>query len=194
VEHRWRCSGERRVERQRAARPRVPINCARRQTVSRSQNGGAGPFLVYGPAPLRVPARHVSGARWGLPGLRCTRAPGRRYPAVIGPTWTVAAGQTTTAPPARHSTRVGSALGPTVELSPVGAVPCRGGDTPPGSPLRFAARSVQAGDILVWPVILRHLGRGHGRFAGSPATWRLLSPRGWGVHPRRSARPPALWS
>jgi hypothetical protein len=77
---------------------------------------------------------------------------------------------------------------------PVGAVPCRGGDTPPGSPLRFAARSVQAGDILVWPVILRHLGRGHGRFAGSPATWRLLSPRGWGVHPRRSARPPALWS
>jgi len=31
-------------------------------------------------------------------------------------------------------------------------------------------------------------------FAGSPATWRLLSLRGWGGNPRTVARPPALLS
>jgi len=158
VEHRWRCSGERRVERQRAARPRVPINCARRQTVSRSQNGGAGPFLVNGPAPLRVPARHVSGARWGLPacGARGHRAGGIRR------SWDQRGRWRPVRQRRRH--RRGTPLGweaHWVQLwscPPVGAVPCRGGDTPP----RFAAQIRRS----------ERAGGGYFGVAGDPSTSR----------------------
>ena len=64
-------------------------------------NCGAGPFLSNDPAPLRVPARHASGAGRGISrGLRCTglshQGTGRWDPAVIRPTLTVTVGQATT--------------------------------------------------------------------------------------------------
>jgi hypothetical protein len=60
---------------------------------------GRGRYLVNGPAPIAgacaVRVRRRSG---DLPGLRCTRAPGRWDPAVIGPTLTAAAGQANDGP------------------------------------------------------------------------------------------------
>jgi hypothetical protein len=46
-----------------------------------------------------------------------------------------------------------------------------------------------AGGRAWWPVILRHLGRGHGRSPDHRPHWRLLSPRGWGeTHESRRDR------
>ena len=75
-------------------------------------------------------------------------------------------------------------MGPGCEVVPQWALcPCRGCGLPPASPLE--ARK----GILVWPVTLRHLGSGARTFTGSPATWRLLSPRGWGeAHESRRDR------
>ena len=107
--------------------------------------------------------------------LRCTRpAPdggspghavhdgtctGRRDPAVIGPTLTVAVGQATTVPPARHSTGWGAMWVQAVKLCSVRrAVPSCG--APTGG---TRAEQHRRWESLVWPAILRHLGRGHGR-------------------------------
>jgi hypothetical protein len=71
---------------------------------------GAGPFLSNGPAPFAGACAARFRRRTGI-SRACgalviqTRATGRRDPAVIGPTLTVAVGQATTVPPARHSTQ-----------------------------------------------------------------------------------------
>ena len=69
------------------------------EVLARSEMVGRGRYLVNGPAPIAgacaVRVRRRSG---DLPGLRCTRAPGRWDPAVIGPTLTAAAGQANDGP------------------------------------------------------------------------------------------------
>ena len=73
---------------------------ARSRMVGRGRSSQTAPPQIAGAYAVRVRRRAGN-----LPGLRCARAPGRWDPAVIGPTLTVAAGQTTTAPPgaALHS-------------------------------------------------------------------------------------------
>ncbi len=179
------------------------------------RNGGAadrngGPELRGGTVPLERP-RPIAGAcaarvrrRTGdLPACGALddshQAPGggiRR----IGPPSRWRVGQATTVPPARHSTRVGSGWVQAVKLCPVGsarrvvALGC-GTPSPPGPLPRVGARGVQHrpggdGDVAGDPSTSRSGAR---TFAGSPATWRLLSSRGWGeAHDIR--RPPALWN
>jgi hypothetical protein len=68
--------------------------------------GGAVP--LERPRPICGCLRlHASGAGRGISRARTARRDvhWRRNPAVIGPTLTVAVGQATTVPPARHSTR-----------------------------------------------------------------------------------------
>jgi hypothetical protein len=165
--------------------------CASTDVLARSRMVGRGRYLVNGPAPIAgACAARVRRRSGDLPGLRCTRAPGRWDPAVIGPTLTAAAGQETTAPPARHSTRVRSAMSPGCEV-----VPRARGALAGVVALPRVRRSKRAAEkILVWPVTRRHLGSGARTLTGSPATWRLLTPRGCGGNPRIAAKPPALWS
>ena len=126
--------------------------CASTEVFARSRVVGRGRYLVNGPAPIAgacaVRVRRRSG---DLPGLRCTRAPGRWDLAVIGPTLTVAASQATTAPPARHSTRVTSTNESRLwKLCTVGAVHLSGLWRSSGSPPSQGA----AEKVLVWPVTL----------------------------------------
>jgi len=52
---------------------RLVVSFPRRLTPKNGKSCGAGPFLSNSPAPLRVPALHVSGAGRGISrGLRCT--------------------------------------------------------------------------------------------------------------------------
>jgi hypothetical protein len=57
----------RRVERQRAAQPRVPINCASTDSLA-EQNGGAGPVHVNAPAPVAGACAARVRRRMGAPG------------------------------------------------------------------------------------------------------------------------------
>jgi hypothetical protein len=79
---------------------RLGVSFQRRLTPKSGKSCGAGPVLSNSPAPLRVPALHVSGAGRGISrGLRCTgKSPctGRWDPAVIRATLTVTVGQATT--------------------------------------------------------------------------------------------------
>ncbi|MGA8518576.1 MAG: hypothetical protein WB735_10620, partial [Pseudonocardiaceae bacterium] len=73
------------------------------------------------PPHSRMPALHVSGAGRGISRACSARRDVHRArdPAVIGPTLTVAVGQATTVPPARHSTGWGAVWVQAVKLYPV---------------------------------------------------------------------------
>jgi hypothetical protein len=130
------------------------------------QNGGAGSSLTTPPQSAGACA-NASGAGRDLPGLRCT---GHRAVGSGGHRTNVDSGSRWGSDGATGAAllSVGSRMSVAVELCPVSAVPRRV-VTPPGSALR--ACSADLGELLVWPVTLRHLGRGQARtFAESPAT------------------------
>src|SRR5262249_35364686 len=106
----------------------------------------------------------------------------------IGPTWTVAAGQTTTAPPARHSAGGGKRNGSTLwSCAPVGAVPVPGCDTPP----QLAARSMRPGDIFGVtgdPSTSRSGARTFRRITGHMAAPQPSSRVRWETHDVRRGR------
>jgi hypothetical protein len=87
---------------------------------------------------------------------------------------TVAVGQATTVPPARHSTRWGTRETRLMELSGAGA--------PTGGVRGVQHRRWESGGVAGDPSTSRSGAR---TFAGSPATWRPLSLRGWGGVPRK---------
>jgi hypothetical protein len=147
---------------------------------------GRGRSSRTAPPLLRVPALHASGRRTGdLPGLRCTEGigaagSGGHRTNVDGGGRSGNDGATGAA---LHS--VGSGVSPGSGVVPSGELYPVGGRVPGPPPGRGAptggTRGVQhrqwengvAGD----PSTSRSGAR---TFAGSPATWRLLSPRGWG--------------
>jgi hypothetical protein len=135
------------------------------------------------PPHLRVPALHASGAGRGISRAHdaLVKSPGTGQwdPAIIGATLTVTVGQATTV----H--RRGTPLDEEWDEPGYGVVAL--------PPATRGACNAAGRRVWLWPAILRHLGRGHGR---SPD----YRPHGGcsafvgGGSPTNSARPPALWS
>ena len=99
----------------------------------------------------------------GSPGPAVHGSTRRRDPAVIEPTLTVAVGQATTVPPARHSTLVGSGMNPGSGVVPGGGRVCPASGSWSSHRRYAGCAAPPVGEREEWPVILRHLGRGHGR-------------------------------
>jgi hypothetical protein len=96
----------------------------------------------------------------------------------------VAVGQATTVPPARHSTLVGSGMNPGSEVVPGGGRVCPDSGSW-SSHRRYAGRAAPpVGECEKWPVILRHLGRGHGRSPDHRPHGGYSAFVGWGGVPR----------
>jgi hypothetical protein len=146
-------------------------------------NSGVGPFLSNGPTPLRVPALHASGAGRGI-SRACDALVGTRHRAVGS------GGHQTNVDGDDRSGNDGHRRGTPLdeERGDQGPFSC---GAPAGGARGVQRRRQESAVVAGDPSTSRSGAR---TFAGSPATWRLLSLRGWGGAPRSVARPPALWS
>ena len=149
----------------------VPMRKTAKENVGRGRSSRTTPPR-YGCLRCTYPAPDG-----GSPGPAVQEGSRQRDPAVIGPTLTVAVGQATTVPPARHSTRWGAGESRLWSCAREVRCPARVVVLPPAARGACSAAGGRECGVAGDPSTSRSGAR---TFAGSPATWRLLSLRGRG--------------